>query len=106
MGWISSQTRRHINMLRLWNRLVEMSPERLTRKIFEWDRGERGWCKNIREIMSLIDCADAFNLYSSIDLCEARRILRERESEQWKLDVLNVPKLRTFVTFVTLCLYS
>ena len=103
MGWTSSRTRRHINMLRLWNHLVVMSPDRFTRKIFEWDKGERGWCKNIREIMSLLDCDDGFVNNSIVNLDVANQMLRHIEFEQWKIDVLNVPKLRTFVIFKRDC---
>ena len=28
MGWVSSQVRRHVSILRLWNRLVSMDPDR------------------------------------------------------------------------------
>ena len=100
MGWISSRTRRHVNMLRLWNRLLDMEPQRLTRKIFEWDKDfKRGWCKNVCEILSTIRCSGFFDANWKVDLTMATSLLHDVECEKWKVDVLNVPKLRTYVLF-------
>ena len=38
MGWISCRTRRHVNMLRLWNKLITVDNSRLVNNIFNWDR--------------------------------------------------------------------
>ena len=99
MGWMSCRTRRHICMLRLWNRLVTMNPERLTRRIFEWDKQNRGWCRNIHAIMQSIHCADCFINSESINLNDAKQLLHRIECVQWERDVTNVPKLRTYVKF-------
>ena len=37
MEWIVSSDRHCVNILRLWNRLVNMQESRLTRKVFEYD---------------------------------------------------------------------
>ena len=100
MGWQSSRTRRHVDMLRLWNRLLIMEPQRLTRKIFEWDKDfKRGWCKNVSEILSTIRCSEFFDANRKVDLTMATSLLHDVECEKWKVDVLNVPKLRTYVLF-------
>ncbi len=36
MGWINSNTRRKIKMLRLWNNLFDMDDNILKKKIFLW----------------------------------------------------------------------
>ena len=100
MGWLSSRTRRHVNMLRLWHRLLDIEPQRLTRKIFEWDKDfKRGWCKNICEILSTIRCSGFFDANWKVDLTMATSLLHDVECENWKVDVLNIPKLRTYVLF-------
>jgi len=98
-GWISCRTRRHINMLRLWNRLIEMTSDRLTRKIFDWDRPRGGWFKEVHNIMLSIDCDDNFDDLACIDIHQARQLLHSLDSEQWKIKVLDVPKLRTYISF-------
>jgi hypothetical protein len=37
MGWTTSRVRRKVAMVHYWNRLVEMSDERLTKQVFLWD---------------------------------------------------------------------
>ena len=83
MGWVSSRTRRHIEILRLWNRLVNMEPTRLTKQIFMWDKGfGRGWCKNVRDIMSEIDCTEHFTHNVAVDLASARTYLHNIQCEK------------------------
>ena len=38
MGWVPSKIRRFVNMFRFWNRLIKMNDNRLTKKIFQWDK--------------------------------------------------------------------
>ena len=38
MGWTTGRVRRHIEIIRLWNRLIKMPETRLTHKIFLWDK--------------------------------------------------------------------
>ena len=35
-GWVHPNVRRHIEMLRFWNRVLKMDESRLTRKMFEY----------------------------------------------------------------------
>ena len=37
MGWNSCNIRQHINMVWLWNRLINMDDNRLTKRVFKWD---------------------------------------------------------------------
>ena len=61
MGWISCRTRRHVNMLRLWNKLITMDDSRFVKKIFNWDKQlKRGWSKNVYVFRSL-NCEDFFH---------------------------------------------
>ena len=79
-----------------------MEPRRLTRKIFEWDKDfKRGWCKNVPEILSTIRCSGFFDANWKVDLTMATSLLHDVECEKWKVDVLNVPKLRTYVLLRT-----
>ena len=54
MGWTSFQTRRRTEMGRLWNRLVRMNANRLTKKIFLWDKRlcKRNWSSELEKLFS------------------------------------------------------
>ena len=99
MGWITSRTRRHISMLSLWNRLVQMDDNRLTKQVFLWDKTHNGWCKNIKDIMNTIQCIECFNEDATVDLGQARELLHSIYCENWRNDVMNFPKLRTYIMY-------
>ena len=51
IGWEPPCIRHKCHMVRLWNRLVTMSDERLTKKVFQWDlRGGNSWANEIRDV--------------------------------------------------------
>ena len=85
-------------MLRFWNRLVSMNRNRLTRTIFDWDKTKNGWCKQVKTLLSLIDYPSVFTLEQPVDLQQAGNLLHTRFCESWEQDVINVPKLRSFIT--------
>ncbi len=37
MGWIRTKVRQWVAMLRLWNKLIQMPDNCLTKKVFTWD---------------------------------------------------------------------
>ena len=43
VGWLPSKERRHINIIRYWNRLLDMDNRRLCKQVFQWDYN---LCKN------------------------------------------------------------
>ena len=99
MGWTSCRVRRYICMLRLWNRLVVMSANRITRKIFDWDRIRNGWCTDIKKILNSIGLGDSFDNCDPIDIMHARDELHELQCISWSNEVQNIPKLRTYIKF-------
>ena len=70
MGWSSSNCRRKVEMLRLWNRLVNMDVHRLTKHIFEWDYNinRNSWSSDIKKVLTEIDCTDKFYLKISVNI--------------------------------------
>ena len=99
MGWIPSRIRRHVNILRLWNRLIGLSSDRLTRKIFDYDKSCGEWCKSVRKILLSINCNDYYDNHVTIDLYNAKGLLFEVQCDEWKTDVHKFPKLRTYLLF-------
>lgn len=51
-GWIPSQFRRWINMIRFWNRVLSFDEERITKIVFEFDynRCRNNWCCDLKEV--------------------------------------------------------
>ena len=71
----------------------------IARRIFDWDKNYRGWCKNIKDILLCIDNLDNFFVNRPIDLENAKRVLFYNECEMWKEEVNDVPKLRTYILY-------
>ena len=62
MGWIAPALSLSLNRLRLWNKLGEMHPDRLTKQIFEWDwlKKYNNWSENILYLLNKLDMAVLF----------------------------------------------
>jgi hypothetical protein len=101
MGWIDSKDRRHLDMLRLWNRLVKMDNNRLTKKIFLWDKdhGNLSWNSEIRQIFHSLNYPNIFENNETIDIKLAENKLKENTLNKWLVDIKNKPKLRTYLLF-------
>ena len=91
-------------MVRMWDRLVNMDDNRLTKRVFLWDYNQPyDWCSDMKQIFSNIGL---INLHEtiSVDGFSTRSLLRFAETKfktdqvnQWNIDILNQPKLRTYV---------
>ncbi len=100
MGWITSRVRRHVEILRLWNRLINMEDDRLTKKVFMWDKSNRHvWCKGVYDIMNKIGCINAYEFNEPVDLAAAKLKLHDLVCSEWRENVRNTPKLRTYIKF-------
>ncbi len=59
MGWIHPNVRIHTEMLRFWNRVLNMDESRLTRKMFEYDykRCKKNCCNDTKQLLIyLVKC--------------------------------------------------
>ena len=74
-GWISCRNRRHINMVRYWNRLLAMGEERLTKRVFLWDfaLNNNNWSNDLCKIFDTVN-VDTENLVY-IDIPMVKRML-------------------------------
>ena len=92
-------------MLRLWNRLIHMPNDRLTKQVFlaEYHCPNPWWSGGIREVLSLID---KDSLYLDLEKCNLDNCgeLLMKVAEKECLAIIEIkPKLRTFKTFKTDC---
>ena len=104
IAWFLPKYRRYINMLRLWNRFISLSDDRLTKQIFIWehvlnqDNNGSSWTNEVRYILQLINLQDLFSTRSPIDLHVARNHLKIIMEKEWQSNVLSKPKLRSYFT--------
>ena len=99
IGWNSCLLRWNCNHMRLWNRLISMNDDRLTKHVFLQDvalNSDNNWSGYCR---SLFDQCNCLNLYDSLSPCclsDCVNALERAESSNWKDDVASKPKLRTY----------
>ena len=100
-GWLIPRYRRFICMLNVWNRMIKMNNNRLTKFIFMYDMRlcKSNWSSEIKHI--LFD----FNLqhvFQGITLCDMRQLktnICSSMHDKWVNSVHNKPKLRTYKIF-------
>lgn len=107
MGWISPVVRRHLNIIRLWYRLIKMDDDRLTKKVFNWEYSlnKNNWCKDVKSIFTKIGLEQLYidksvggmSLNKLLATCQNK--LCEIENAKWKNNMNMQPKLRTYVLF-------
>ena len=103
VGWLGSRIRRKINMLRLWNRLLNFVDSRLVKKVFMWDVRKRrsvgSWSSDIFKIMLELNLIHSYENLLPVDLGVAKRQLHENYISAWKNEIIDTPKLRTYCLF-------
>ncbi len=63
IGWTHSSVRRKVCMVRFCNRIINLDPQCLPRKVLEWDIHCDGntWSTNLKSILSRMNLSRAFN---------------------------------------------
>ena len=106
MGWLPPYVRHKVETVRLWCHLCLLSPDRLTRRVFDWDYrqaqiGKSTWAKNAGAILQ--DC-DLEALKNTRLLTSSKKWVVDTAISkltnifelQWKAEINNMPKLRTY----------
>ena len=88
-------------MLRLWNRLVNLTNDRLTKKIFLWDIAQRSpnWSSEVKTILHGIDKDECFDNLTTVDIPDCKQVLYNNMVTEWNNSISQVPKLRTYVRY-------
>ena len=90
-------------MLQLWNRLIKMSNDRLTKCVFNVDfeksTGNKNWCSEVRDILGSIGEENAFTKKQTCDIAYCKQKMCELAEDEWKANVLAKPKLRSYKKF-------
>jgi hypothetical protein len=100
IGWNRTIVRHKIAAIRLWNRLTQMSDERLTKKIFNWDHELcKNWSNNVKEILYQIDMHEEFIHKNMCNIDNVQIKCMENDKMEWLNALPLKPKLRTYRTF-------
>ena len=105
-AWLKPKYHRWIEIIRLWNRLLNFSVNRLTKKIFENDynlalQNNKNWCSEVKAILSSINKENFFNEKVKLNLTELKNLLVEKQKQDWVTEINRKPKLRFYRTFKT-----
>ena len=61
VGWLPTKEHRWLNILRYWNRLVNMDESRICKKVFLWDYNiYNNWSSEVKDIMTKIGLTRKF----------------------------------------------
>ena len=103
MGWLTCKYRQYLSVLRLWNRLIKMDANRLTKRVFLWDYDQsiagNNWSQNTKEVLTLLGMEHCFSLKTTIDIRQAKSMFMQLLENNWKQDLESKPKLRLYKTF-------
>ena len=104
-GWIDCNTRRKINLLRFWNRMLRCSDDRLTKKIFLWDlhnrRSSGSWSSDVFKIFAEANLTHLYENVSSVDLGVAKSNLHNKWKISWQNNIKTISKLKNYCNFKT-----
>ena len=98
IGWESFIVKQRVEMVRLWNCVMQLPEERLTKKIFNWDRAHNyPWSREVAAIFSLSDLNFIFRNNLQCNINKVAQKLLKIYKEQWKEDIYKKPKLRNYI---------
>ena len=95
-GWIPGIVRRDLNVIRVYNDLVQMPRSRLARQIYEHDHSDTvngAWSWNARTICESIGKLDNWLEQRTISIKLASKLLLESYEQEWAKEVVTPPKL-------------
>ena len=103
IGWLPAKERRWCNILRYWNRLIQMDNSRLCKKIFLWDYNicRNNWSADVKCIMDKIGLTQRFEHLEVCDINNGKQLLYDMYMRDWSHKIQTVSKLRTYRTFKT-----
>ncbi|XP_076106386.1 uncharacterized protein LOC143075036 isoform X1 [Mytilus galloprovincialis] len=104
--WMEVQLRHHMNMIRLWARIINMSSNRLPKIAYlsEKEKNRKNsWALEIKTILGKCDLLNHYNMSSLLGMSNknflglVKHRLTTIAAENWKAECAGMPKLRTYV---------
>ena len=105
MGWTLFIYRRWVNMIRLWNRLINMDDNRITKCLFNVDYVVIGktWCSDLKSLLHQINMQQSFENKQTVNLEHVESLVDYMHQHESNEKLHTVSKLRTYVTFKSNC---
>ena len=103
-GWLDMKYIHILSIIRLYNRLVLMPPDRLTRQAFEMNlslENSDNWCSDLKQILTILNKQHKITHREPVSLEDAEKIFLEKMNEHYLEEIENKPKLRSFKLFKT-----
>ncbi len=97
MGWTSSKTHHHINMIRLWNKFINMDESRINKRVFNLHY--QIWSLQLKDILHCTGLNQIYDIKNICNIDAAKCICANLRNVDWKNSILTKPKLQTFITF-------
>ena len=101
VAWVPSLLRCHRSMISFWNRMLDMSDDRLTKIIFNWDYQKKtnNWSSQIRKLLEQSDQSQKFLLKEKCGTDSSLECMLDQYKVKWLSNIGNKPKLRTYKLF-------
>jgi hypothetical protein len=108
MGWTEPGNRRKLEIIRFWLRLNDMDNDRLTKKVFKWDKTfvHNSWASDVRKILvecnleHLYNCEDPTSVLHKVQILNTvKDKLLCKQKDRWELRVAAQDKLRFYRLF-------
>ena len=108
INWLEPRSRTQVQMIRQYHRILKMDADRLTKKVYFWDRSLNSnhnvqtWNSEVRDIL---ERSNLEFLYNSDSFClksvvgNLKNSLLKKDQVKWRNTAADLPKLRTFVKF-------
>ena len=104
IGWTPPKIRRHLNILRLWNKIVSMENTRLPRVIYNFlfiSNIDKTWVTEVKSIFSIINCKDVYD--NNVPIINLKAFLSYAKNKHlaqhivtWKREIDSKSKLCVF----------
>ncbi len=101
MGWSDCTDRWSVEIIRLYNRFVNMDQSRLNRALFLFDKSANGhnWSKKAKKVLSECNLENLWNRNQQVPLEILKSRLAANCLEKWRHKCSTKPKLHTYITF-------
>ena len=97
MGWDPCEVRIKGDMVRLWNRLINMPDNRLVKHIFYWNFSKNGrWTRELSKIFDETGLQYIYRNKLSCSVSQIKMTSLEKYKQKWSEEILYKPKLRTY----------
>ena len=96
MGWVPGSVQRKCEMVRLWNRLVNLPENRVTKKVFLWSKSKSPWAVELQTVFADVQLQYVFCNYLPCSVNNIRSNLMSNFKHKWLIGIMAKPKLRTY----------